>query len=137
MKLYLIVFALVLLGCAVAPQKPLTPEQPETPSAEEPVLPPPPPVGEIGQREQPQEKSGETQPEKTRPSDEQPSSPANACSRDADCKLLYSSCSCIAVPKTDTRTFDNSDPRICVRNSCAGLLIAACSEGACQTKILK
>ena len=58
------------------------------------------------------------------------------CTVDADCKLIYSSCDCQAVPVTDPRAsldpclYDGGD--VCAYNSCEGDGVqAACRDGLC------
>lgn len=58
-------------------------------------------------------------------------SPAG-CRSDADCKLIYSSCSCVAVPVSDPRTFLPSNVE-CPVNVCRIEGISAtCEEHVCQ-----
>ena len=55
------------------------------------------------------------------------------CTKNSDCKLIYSSCGCQAVPLTDTRTFLESDIT-CIRNGCdgrTGIVTAICENSKC------
>lgn len=58
------------------------------------------------------------------------------CATDADCKLLYSSCSCVAVPRSDPRTTLDSCAydgcAECAENSCGGDGVGArCEASVC------
>ncbi len=64
------------------------------------------------------------------------SSLANECEKDTDCKLIFSSCSCKAVPLESKETMNHT--QICIRNSCDGLtgkVTAVCTDGSCTKKI--
>lgn len=66
-----------------------------------------------------------------------PPQTAAACTADADCKILYSNCSCEAVPITDPRTEIKSDI-VCIQNSCrneAQIATAVCENQACTVRI--
>ena len=62
------------------------------------------------------------------------------CKVDRDCKLLFDSCSCIAVPKTDSReAWDSGKAAQCKCNSCRcnsskpeTFVKAKCVKNKCQ-----
>lgn len=59
--------------------------------------------------------------------------PVAQCTQDSDCKLLYSSCDCEAVPVSDSRTYLEVD-EICKRNECTAPTEkkAVCLNNRCQ-----
>ena len=61
--------------------------------------------------------------------------PVGQCTQDSDCKLIYSGCSCEAVPNSDPRTYLESD-LVCIRNDCTAPTekAAACINNKCQLK---
>ena len=62
------------------------------------------------------------------------SQPNFECTKNSDCKLIYSSCGCKATPITDTRTYLDNGGIICVRNNCDGLtgnVTAICENNKC------
>lgn len=63
----------------------------------------------------------------------EPNLPVSDCIDDEDCKIIYSSCSCEAVPIADPRTqIDNAGLPICEINSCDSLYSGAvCQENKC------
>jgi hypothetical protein len=56
------------------------------------------------------------------------------CRSDADCKLIYSSCTCEAAPSDDARTVLGNDHGIdCHHNACrAANARAVCDSGRCM-----
>ena len=56
-----------------------------------------------------------------------------ACQNDSDCKLIYSSCDCAAVPNTDLRKRLPSD-KLCDLNRCTKDVTAQCKSGKCLVR---
>lgn len=54
------------------------------------------------------------------------------CGTDADCKLIYSSCSCVAVPVDDPRTFLPSNVDCAVNRCRAEHIRATCVGQVCE-----
>lgn len=65
------------------------------------------------------------------------------CTKNSDCKLIYSSCDCEAVPISDIRTrledaLDRDARITCIRNSCdgfTGIVTAICENSNCVKSI--
>jgi len=58
------------------------------------------------------------------------------CEKDSDCKLIYSGCTCEAVPVTDPRESLDDNGKICIWNDCLGRdAYAACENNVCVKKI--
>ena len=63
--------------------------------------------------------------------------PTLECTSNSDCKLIYSSCDCEAVPINDLRVRLVSEPDVeCIRNSCSAIkgqveVTAVCKSNKC------